>query len=365
MKAKVSKIAVTLQQWLTRGPRSTIGIDIGSGVLKIAEIGWHKNIPTLRAAGMTALPDDWVRDGIIIDKTALVETIRRQLATAGITGTHAIISVSGHSVFIRELTFPAMTNEELRQAIKWDLDKYVPTNTENYYYDFSVIGADQELHEVRVLLVAAPQFMIDSIIAICKEVGLKAIAIEIEPLAVYRAIKNEANTLVVDIGQKICQISIFQNNCPVVSRIIPLGGVRYTEEIMRSLELGYGEAELHKEHQLGLLQAATNELAESHIHKQLMLIVEELGREIHRTADYYQAQNREAIIENIILTGGGAQLDNLLINLATLLAGIEVKLIDPLADLEISRSLDPGWLNSIAPQLTVAVGLALRGGANY
>ncbi|SMD06520.1 type IV pilus assembly protein PilM [Sporomusa malonica] len=362
MNAKFSKLVGTLQQWLTHGPASTIGIDIGSGVLKIAEISWHKNIPTLRAAGMASLPDDLVRDGIIMDKMALAETLRRLLATAGSTGKHAIISVSGHAVFIRELTFPMMTNEELRQAIKWDLDKYVPANAENYYFDFSVIGAGQEAHEVRVLLVAAPQTVIDAIIAICKEVGLKAVAIDIEPLAVCRTFTHEVNTLVVDIGQKICQISIFQNNCPVVSRLLPLGGARYTDVVMRSLELDYSEAELLKERQQGLLQAITNDGEVSYIHKQLMIIVEELGREIRRTADYYQAQNREAIIESVILTGGGARLDNLVVNLAALLNGVEVKLVDPLVNLEISGSLDPEWLNSVAPQLTVAIGLALRGG---
>jgi type IV pilus assembly protein PilM len=366
MKARFIQLTASIKQWLTSSPVSTIGIDIGSGVVKIAEIGWHNGQPTLTAAGLAALPEDLVRDGIILDKQVMAETLQRLMATAGVTGKHAVISVSGHAVFIRELTFPVMTDEELRQAIRWDLDKYIPADAENYYFDFAVVGAGKQPHEVRVLLVAAPQSMIDAVTAICKEVGLKPVAIDIEPLAISRTFTCAANSMVVDIGQKLCQLTIFQDNCPVVARLIPLGGARYTDVIKNSLELDYSEAELLKQRQRGLLQAASGNAPEgSSVHRQLTLIVEELSREIRRTADYYQAQNREAVIDGVILTGGGAQLDNLAGNIAAQLGGIEVKLHNPLGEIGITKSFDAEWLHTIAPQLTVAIGLALRGGEGY
>ncbi len=366
MKAKFQHLVAGLQQWLTNGPASTVGLDIGSGVLKLAEIDWHKNLPLLKAVGLAALPDGVVRDGTILDRAVLAETLRQLLVTAGVTGTHAIISASGHAVFIRELIFPAMTTEELRQAIRWDLDKYIPSDADKYYFDFVVIGAGKEPHEIRVLLAAAPQAMIDAIIAVCKESGLIPVAIDIEPLAVSRTLAaGAANSLVIDIGQKVCQLNILQDKCPVVSRLISLGGARYTDVVMRSLELDMHNAELIKKRQRGLLEAPENGGDLTYIHKQLLLIVEELGLEIRRTADYYQVQNREAVIANIILTGGGALLDNLAINLAAQLGGIEVRLNNPLSEIAISKSLDSEWLNSIAAQLTVAVGLALRGGEGH
>ncbi|QDR80329.1 type IV pilus assembly protein PilM [Sporomusa termitida] len=366
MKAKVIQLAARVKQWLTYSPASMIGIDIGSGMLKIAEITWRNNLPTLTAAGLAALPADLVRDGIILDRQVMAETFRQLLATAGVTGRHAVISVSGHAVFIRELTFPAMTEEELRQAIRWDLDKYIPADAENYYFDFAVVGTGKLPHEVRVLLVAAPQSMIDAVTAICKEAGLKPMAIDIEPLAIARTFTAPANFLVVDIGQKLCQLTIFQANCPVVSRLIPLGGDRYTDVIRNLLALDYNEAELLKQRQRGLLHTAGgNEPAAASVHRQLLLLVEELSREIRRTADYYQAQNREAVIDRILLTGGGACMDNLAGNLAAQLGGVEVTRHNPLGEIGAAKSFDAEWLQAIAPQLTVAVGLAVRGGEGY
>lgn len=363
MKANIAHVTDRVRQWLTYSPASTIGIDIGSGLLKLAEITWRNNQPLLTAAGLAALPPDLVRDGIILDRQVMAETFRQLIGTAGVTGRHVVISVSGHAVFIRELTFPAMTEAELRQAIRWDLDKYIPADAEHYYFDFAVVGAGKLPHEVRVLLVAAPQSMIDAVTAICKEAGLKPVAIDIEPLATARTFTAAANCLVADIGQKLCQLTIFQANCPVVSRLIPLGGDRYTDVVRNALALDYHEAELLKQRQRGLLHAAgANEPAPASVHRQLLLLVEELSREIRRTADYYQAQNRETVIDRILLTGGGARMDNLAGNLAAQLGGIEVILHNPLNEIGAAKSFDADWLQATAPQLTVAVGLALRGG---
>ena len=366
MNVNIPQRTARVKQWLTYSPASTIGIDIGSGMLKLAEIAWHNQQPVLTAAGLAALPVDLVRDGIILDRQVMAETLRQLVATAGVTGRQVVVSVSGHAVFIRELTFPAMTEEELRQAIRWDLDKYIPADAEHYYFDFAVVGAGKLPHEIRVLLVAAPQSMIDAVTAICKEVGLKPVAIDIEPLAIARTFALTANCLVADIGQKLCQLTIFQANCPVVSRLIPLGGDRYTDVIRNSLALEHNEAELLKQRQRGLLHPADGrEPAPASVHKQLLLLVEELSREIRRTADYYQAQNHNAVIDRILLTGGGACMDNLAGNLAAQLGGVEVILHNPLGAMGAAKSFDAQWLQATAPQLTVAVGLALRGGEGY
>jgi len=324
MQAEFIKRIASLRQCFTRERHSSIGIDIGSGVLKVVEISWNKNVASLKAASLVMLPADLVQDGIIMNKKLLSETLHQLLISAGVTGKRAVISVSGYIVFMRVLTFPVMSAAELRQAIAWDLETYIPAGAEAYYFDFAIIGAGSGAHEIRVLLVAAPHSFINDVTAIAKATGLKLMAIDIEPLALCRAARSGSNSLFVDIGHRIYQLTFFQNNCPVVSRLIPLSG-----------------------------------------QQQPMIVIEQLSHEIQRTIDYYQIQERQAVIEGVILTGGGARMDKLAINLATRLTGLEVTLIDPLAGLAVARSLDPEWLQCVAPQLSVAIGLALRGGEGY
>ena len=91
------------------------------------------------------------------------------------------------------------------------------------------------------------------------------------------------------------------------------------------------------------------------------LLVSEFVRDIRRTAEYYQQQNRHVIIDEILITGGGAKLDNFVEYLATQV-DLPTSIYDPLIKLKIATSFDKKYLHQIAPQLGTAIGLALRGG---
>lgn len=344
-------------------PATTIGIDIGSGAIKVAEIDWSHGTPELKAVGIADLPANIVRDGYIVNKTVLAEKMQRLLAMSGVVGRHVVLAVSGQSVLVRELRFPAMSTEELRQVIKWELDKYISSaEVDNYYFDFAVVSPAYKDQEMKVLLVAAPLERIITLTALARELGFKPVAIEIESLALYRTMNNADNSIVVDIGAYLCQLHIFQQGAPLVSRFIPLGGVRYTEAIMQTMNLEFYEAERMKLRQKLLLDYSNMTGKNSILNDRLKLLAAELSREICRMADYYKIQNKSAIIDSVILTGGGSQLINLAGNLAELLEKSKVGVHTPLTAIQLAPCLDTKWLNSIAPQLAVAIGLALRGG---
>ncbi|MBC8015182.1 MAG: pilus assembly protein PilM, partial [Sporomusaceae bacterium] len=91
-------------------------------------------------------------------------------------------------------------------------------------------------------------------------------------------------------------------------------------------------------------------------------LVTEFARDINRTAEYYQQQNKGVSIDKIFITGGGAKLNNMIESLAKKL-DMPAVLHDPLTKLKIPTSFDKKQLQKIAPQLGTAIGLALRGGS--
>jgi type IV pilus assembly protein PilM len=253
-----------------------------------------------------------------------------------------------------------MDDEELRQAIKWELDKYIPTSDiAKYYFDFAVLGPAKDVQGIRVLLVAAPLDMIIGITRAVKEAGLKPSAIDIEPLALQRT-TNADNAIVIDIGAECCQLNLFQEGSPLVSRFIPFGGARFTAAIVQIVELDFYEAERLKRSQEALL-SENIQPGLAALQQNFKQLVGELAREVSRTIDYYQLQNRNAFIDKIILTGGGAKLGHVIDNLSELFAGTQVVIHSPLAMVQISPSLNLERLQEIELQLAVAIGLALRG----
>lgn len=340
---------------------SLTGIDIGSGSVKLAEVGLGGSQPVLKAVAMRILPPGVFEDGEIVDMNAMVVLLSQLLSDAGSITNDVVVAVSGKNVFVREILFPVMSDADLKEAVKWDLEKYIPLESSLYNYDYCVIGKSKNGEKLRILLVATPHERINTILTMLAGAGLRPIAIDIESLALFRTLDNATNSLVVDVGHLVTQAIVFQDGSPVATRIIPIGGKSFTEKIMGSLNLEYGEAERIKRQQSGLLgHVSGHECGDAFLQGQLGELVDELVREIRRVAEYYQIQNRDAVIDNVYLTGGGMHLYGLAHLLADKLDITVIKhrqfgmLIDP--------TLDTTYVDTMFSQLAVAIGLALHGG---
>ena len=353
--------AKALQRFLYGGTDQYVGIDVGTEHIKVAEVSLSGAKPELLRLGMLPLGENIIRDERITGSEELTELLYKLLATSGIKAREAVIALGGRLFFSREVLFPIMSPEELKEAVRWDIDKYVPYEADAFYYDYSVVGTSANQLETKVLLAAAPKHTVDSLVSLLKNAGLTPLAVDTEPLALYRTMENAGNCIVVDVGGQICQVSIYSQGSPAVTRTIPFGGQRFTEVIMNNQGLKYNEAEQLKQRQKGLLQAVDYKGEATELHEQLIEIVAELARDVRRTAEYYQTQNRDAVIDKIIVTGGGARLDNLAAHMAVQMEMPVVVQTMPRA-LTVSAAIDKAYLDSLFPQYANAIGLAMRGG---
>jgi len=349
-----------IEHFLLKKSSDFIGIDIGTGAIKLVEIAWQKGQPVLKNFGIKELPDKTIEDGRIIDSQQLTATLSQLLTTTLTYSKNVVVAVGGRVMFARELIFPTMTMIELGEAIKWDLEKHIPYAPGTYYFDYSIVGKGDTDTEIKVLLVASPLENVNLIINMIKSLGLKLIAVDLEPLALYRIFTDAEKAMVIDIGALLSQVTVFQNGSPAVIRNIPIGGNNFTQIIMDTLHLEWAEAEQIKQ-QEGILSRIDIAPQYVEVQKQLELLVTEFARDIRRTAEYYQQQNRSAMIDKVLITGGGAKLNNLVDYLALQL---DIPLVrhDPLAKLKIPATFDKKHLQQVAPQLGTAIGLALRGG---
>lgn len=349
------------QKLVGGGISSLTGIDIGSGSVKLAEVGLDSAQPVLKAAAMRPLPPGVFEDGKIVDTDAMTVLLSQLLSDAGSVTKDVVVAVSGKNVFVREVLFPAMSDAELKEAVKWDLDKYMPYESGSYNYDYYVIGKSKNGEELRVLLVATPNEGIEALMSVLSGAGLRPIAIDIEPLALFRTLDKASNSLVVDIGHLVTQATVFQDGSPVVTRLIPIGGKSFTEKIMGALNLEYSEAERVKRQQRGLLvRVGDDGDGDTSLQDQLGELVDELARDIRRVAEYYQIQNRDAVIDKIYLTGGGMQLDGFTHLLASKL---DIAVMNHRRfGVSVAPALDNAYVDTVFSQLAVAIGLALHGG---
>ncbi len=350
-----------LRSLFARQTDNLLGVDIGTSAVKVVQLDRRKGRPLLKAVGVVDLPPGIVENGACRDVNALAAILRQAVGTSGANIRDAALAIGVPALFVREISFPPLSPEELREAVKWDSEKYVPFAPDTYYYDYAVTGRATSELELRVMLAAASRETVDDLVAAVKGAGLRPAAIDAEPLATYRTLPAAGNALVVDIGAELSHATIFQDGAPVVARPVPISGQRFTEVVMEAFELGQAEAERLKQRQKGLLFRPGTQEETSGVHRRFELLVTEAAREAQRTIEYYRIQNKEAIIDKAFLTGGGAALENIVHYFAAQL-DVPVVIHDPLAPFDVAGSFDPQYIRSLGGRLGVAVGLALRGG---
>ncbi|HMM21362.1 MAG TPA: type IV pilus assembly protein PilM [Selenomonadales bacterium] len=318
-----------------------VGVDFGHGAVKVAEVSLAGDRPYLKTFAMVDAVEEYETEpetpagDQTVDTDRLTEQLARALSLSGAHARHAVLSVGGRTVFVREVPFPRLAPDELSEAIKWEIPKYVPYEPDSYEFDYAITGQDARTGDLRVLVVAAPKQVVRGLVQVARRAGLQPVAVDIEPLAVYRTLTGAENALIVNIGATSTQLALFQQGNPVFTRVVPISGGRISPALSEVASAAAGK---------------TGNPAG---------FAEEIGQEIRRTAQFLSRQNNQTLIEKLVVTG--------VANVAGLARQLEqtteLPVIghNPLAYMDLRPSIAPGYAEDMGPQLAVAVGLAMRG----
>jgi len=77
-------------------------------------------------------------------RTAKIAAVQRAVAAAKISAKHAITSVSGESIIVRYIQLPVMTEEELRNALRYEAEEYIPFHIDEVNLDSHILGVTED-----------------------------------------------------------------------------------------------------------------------------------------------------------------------------------------------------------------------------
>lgn len=82
-----------------------------------------------------------------------------------------LISVPGKKTIIREISFPLSVRENLRETMRYEVEKYVPFSANDIYFDCQITNVDKKNNTLSVLLVVAKKDDLDPYLALQTEIG--------------------------------------------------------------------------------------------------------------------------------------------------------------------------------------------------
>ena len=341
--------------------KDAVGLDIGASSVKAVQLKRGRGVHELVRLGIAPLHPETIVDGVIMDSGTVISAIQQIFSENQIKTKDVVVAVSGHSVIVKKIRVTKMKPEELEEAIPFEAEQYVPYAIEDVNLDFQVLeNADPNASELDVLLVAVKKDIVNDYLSIISTAGLNAVVVDVDAFALENAFElaydtdREQVVGLVNLGAAVMNINILQGGFSEFTRDSPVGGNRYTESIQKMLGLSYDQAETLK---LGTeVEGRTLRDAQPAID----MVNAEVAGEIRRSFDFFRSSSHSDTIHRVVLSGGSARLPGLVEYLSENLE-IPFEVANPLRKLKADpKKIDPAYLEMIAPQLAVSVGLALR-----
>jgi type IV pilus assembly protein PilM len=337
------------------GKRGSIGLDIGSGYLKVVQLKDIKGGYELELFDMLPLPPELIVDGSIIDSLRLIESLKELLKKAKIKTKDATISIAGHSsVIIKRVALPEMSEEELSESIKFEAEQYIPFDIEDVNLDFQILGPKEEPGQMDVILVAVKKDIINEYISVVKEAGFNCQIVDVNSFAlenIYEInyeIEPNKNVALVNIGASTINMNILKGGISVFTRDSAVGSNLHTEVLQREFNLTYDVAERLKRGE------PVENVSPQDAFSVMELASEEIIGEVNRSLEYFHEE-----VGEIVLSGGCALLSDFPRLIAEKI-GIETKVMQPFKNIKIPKKFDLTYIEEMAPMTAVAAGLALR-----
>jgi type IV pilus assembly protein PilM len=342
--------------------KEVVGVDIGTSSVKLVELKESSKGFQLENFAIGPIPSQAIVDGAIMDAGAIVDSLQSLIGEYKIRRKQASMGLSGHSVIVKKISLPEMSEEELEESIHWEAEQYIPFDIDDVNLDFQILDTTDAHEEGKmdVLLVAVKKDKIDDYTSVLIQAGLSPVIVDLDAFALQNAydinyeVVPDKNIALVNVGAGSMNINVLRNGMSTFTRDISVGGNQYIEAIQKELHVSHEDAER-------LTIGETLPEADSEAVRSVMNSVSEnLAVEIQRSFDFFRATSTDQDIGTVILSGGCARISALDDFLKARL-NTDVEISNPFQNIQVNeRKFDPQYITESGPLAAVAVGLALR-----
>ncbi len=339
------------------GSKSTVALDVGSGLIKLVEIDHSKGEPVLSRVAMTPVLADAIVEGEVMDPGVVSDAIRGLFKTAGIKAKKVVVAVGGRDVIIKKIQVDRMKETDAVEVVRWEAQQHVPFDIEAVELDFQILDPDGEGLQMEVLLVAAKRDLVEDKVALLSQAGLSAAVVDVDAFALHNAFElnypeaSEGVAALLNIGNEVTNVNIVEQGVPLLNRDLSVGTRMFREDLQRERGLSAEDADQ-------LLQGYE-------LTPDLEPFVQNRGEEIavglERAGAFLQTASRSGgSIARVYCCGGGARIPGLT-NVLGRRLNVPVEVATPLQRLQIKDGVfDTINADEVGPVLMLATGLALR-----
>jgi type IV pilus assembly protein PilM len=347
---------------LKRGNKSMVGVDIGSSSVKAVELQGKSGSFQLLSLGYESLQPDSIVDGQIMELNSVANAIGNIFNQHKIKTTKVAAGVNGHSVIVKNIVLPQMTEDELEESFSWHAEEHIPFDISDVNLDYHIMQKSADA--IHVLMAACKRDKIANLKQTIQLAGKQPAVIDVDAFALQNCYELNYDpqpgqiVALLNIGASTTNINILNGARSVFTRDATFGGNQYTSLLQKELGLTFDQAE-----QVKRGMPIPEGIERREIEPILDTVSDILALEIQKTMDFYRAtvEEGESAVGKILVSGGGSKLKGLIEFLSKRFE-MPVELFDPFRKIRVdARGFDLEYMREIVPEMAIAVGLALRG----
>ena len=332
------------------------GIDISSNSIKVAEAKNVSNGYELQAFGEVRTPAS-LQSSNSQDEGLIAKSIKQLIRDSGIKNRNVYMALPENQVYTRVIQLPLLKEEELKNALKFEAEQYVPIPIDEVFLEYQTLYAppsDIKGAKMEVLIVAARKTIVEKLTRIAQMADLTPLVAETSLLATLRAVKEQMGdfSMLVDLGNSSTDIAIIQSGNVKQVSSIPTAGHALTRAVAQALSLPEQQARQYK-HTYGLEENQLEGKVARAMEEPITIIVNHIEKNVR----FAKELSKDGSINQVVISGGTALLSNLTFYLVDKI-GIEVNLANPLQAC-INENL-PSQLVAAGPRFASVIGLAIR-----
>lgn len=337
---------------------SCVGLSIGASSVKVAKLKKKGTVWELENYAAVQLPELSTEHREIVNSVGVVQSIQAVMKEAQVKSKEVCSALAGSGLIIKNLTIVVTDMKELQDQVFWEAEQYIPFDISEVAIDFQVVSKSKD-NQVEVILVAVKRDYLQQYMSVIEEADLTPKIMDAEVFALQNTFENNYDVstteamLLADVGAVSTKIVICAGGIPYLTKDASFGGAMITQEIQRELNLpSAADAEALKVS--GNLPHEVSEIVARMGHV--------LGTELKKSIDFYTASSLGPPIVGVLLSGGGSRA----IHLSKIIedyTGLPTQMMNPFQKIQgNAKNFSQDFLMSVAPEVVIPMGLAIRAG---
>lgn len=296
----------------------------------------------------TDTPQDFVTSTFIefpiMDPEPIKKAVSSLVKEAKLPYENIVAILPDHSALVNVLiTPPRYSTKEMEEVLKEDFEPIMPLPIDNWHMKHQTIGTWEDDEVVLALAVIKNNIL--EIGGLIQKSGLNPTTFDINFLNVANLAENYLtnsenkgkNVCLIHLGHESTSIGVFHDGRLRALQNRPIGGYDFTKQISKHFHVPDSEADQFKKNEIFFLPEPSPEQEGLYNFTVIKNTFASLSREIFGAIESYLTKFREFSIHEIVISGGGANFENIAVSLSTNL-NTKVKCISEIYELYVNGS---------------------------